>query len=446
MVQIRQAVPDDAKEFLSFLLTLDQETSFMLYEPGERTTGEAELKQKIEKTREHSLLLVAEGGEKIVGFLSASRGNVNRIKHSAYVVVGILNNYRGMGVGGRLFEELDTWAVNHGVSRLELTVMTKNEQAIKLYKKMGYKVEGIKEKSCFVNGEFVDEYYMAKTEFSRENTRKVIKNMVLNHLQVYQRSQHFIWTDKYISKNMLAAHLDLNSDAASRNTTTIKRTIEWIEARIPKGGKILDLGCGPGLYTSLLSKKGYSVTGIDISKSSIAYAQKKAAQENLPIHYFCKDYLNSEIGEGYDAILCIYCDFGALIPSEQEILLKKIYHSLKDGGVFIFDVFKSGLCNNKQEKRDWHYSDGGDFWCGSPHLVLEEEKHFTEHNVWGTRTIIIEENKQPREYITWDHYYSKSDIEILLNKNGLKVISFKDELIAENEFVSNDVMFIEAKK
>lgn len=270
--------------------------------------------------------------------------------------------------------------------------------------------------------------------------------MVFSNLQVYQRSNNFIWTDEYISKNMLTAHLDLDNDAASRNINTIKKTTKWIESKLPKEAKILDLGCGPGLYASLFSKKGYSVTGIDISQRSISYAKKKAIEENLQINYLCEDYINGDIGSGYDAVICIYCDFGALIPCEQEILLEKVYNSLKDGGVFIFDVFQSALCENKKEKRDWYYSDGGNFWSANSHLLLEEVKHFTEQKVWGTRTIIIEENKKPREYITWDHYYSKSTIQELLNKNKFKIISFNTDLIAKNEFTSNDVIFIEAKR
>ena len=267
-----------------------------------------------------------------------------------------------------------------------------------------------------------------------------------NDLQLYQRSKEFIWTDSYISKNMLAAHLDLDNDAASRNINTIYKTIEWIETKIPKNSKVLDLGCGPGLYSSLLWKAGYSITGIDISKSSIAYAQNKAIEENLPISYFCKDYLKEDMGTGYDAVICIYCDFGALIPTEQEILLHKIYTILNDGGVFIFDVFNPGLCDNKKEKKDWHYSMGGDFWSSAPHLLLEEVKHFAEQKVWGTRTVLIEENKKPREYITWDNYYTISEIEKLLNRNKFKLTSTTNNLIAENTFASKEVIFVEAIK
>lgn len=271
--------------------------------------------------------------------------------------------------------------------------------------------------------------------------------MIINDdLQVYQRSNDSIWTDNYISKNMLKAHLDINNDGASRNINTIRKTIKWIKSKIPKNSSILDLGCGPGLYSLLLSKEGYTVTGIDISERSISYARQKAQEDNLQIDYFCRDYINDDIGIGYDAVICIYCDFGALIPDEQGILLNKIHNGLNKDGVFIFDVFKPDLCKNKEEKRDWYYSDGGDFWCDGPYLKLEEVKHFIEQKAWGTRTIIVEKNRKTREYITWDNYYKKKEIKELLNKNKFEVISVNEELIEKNKFTSNYVMFIEAKK
>jgi SAM-dependent methyltransferase len=270
--------------------------------------------------------------------------------------------------------------------------------------------------------------------------------MIINdNLLLYQRSNHFLWTDNYISKNMLTAHLDLDSDAASRNLETIKKTVKWIKAKIPENGRILDLGCGPGLYTTSLARKGYSVTGIDISQNSISYARKRAVEEGLRIDFFCKDYLQEDIGTGYDVVIFIYCDFGALIPSEQKVILNKIYNSLNENGVFIFDVFQSGLCKTKKEKRDWHYMDGGDFWSEKPHLLLEEVKHFSKQKAWGTRTVIIE-NKETIEYITWDNYYTINMITKFLKENNFQVISFKDNLIAKNEFTSNDVLFIEASK
>jgi GNAT superfamily N-acetyltransferase len=70
-----------------------------------------------------SFMYIVEDNEKLVGFLSAKREHINRIKHSAYIVIGITKSYTGKGIGRRLFNELDNWATDNGVTRLELTVM-----------------------------------------------------------------------------------------------------------------------------------------------------------------------------------------------------------------------------------------------------------------------------------------------------------------------------------
>lgn len=90
---IRKVKLEDAEELLNMLKQLDSETKYMMYEPGERKTSIEEMKATIEQINaSNSLMLVAEEEKKIVGFLSAERGFANRIKHSAYIVVGILKS------------------------------------------------------------------------------------------------------------------------------------------------------------------------------------------------------------------------------------------------------------------------------------------------------------------------------------------------------------------
>jgi len=160
---IRRIEAEDTEAFLSMLKQLDSETKNMMYEPRERKTSVDEMKSNILNiTASNSLLLVAQDDGRIVGFLSAERGFAKRIKHSAYVVVGVLKDYQGKGVGTKLLQELIDWAKSNNITRLELTVMVNNESAINLYKKMGFKIEGLKEKSLIVDGKYVDEYYMAR--------------------------------------------------------------------------------------------------------------------------------------------------------------------------------------------------------------------------------------------------------------------------------------------
>ncbi len=61
-----------------------------------------------------------------------------------------------------LLTELERWARNRHIHRLELTVVADNQRALSLYRKMGFEQEGVKRHSLLIHGQYVDEYYMVK--------------------------------------------------------------------------------------------------------------------------------------------------------------------------------------------------------------------------------------------------------------------------------------------
>lgn len=161
---IRKIQLTDAEDFLNLCKTLDKESKFMMLEPDERkTTIEAQtnyIKNVLEN--DQTIILVCEVDKKIVGYISATRGGFKRIRHSAYIVIGILQQYIGKGIGTKLFTELENWCISNNIHRLELTVMSHNHSGVALYKKMGFEIEGTKKHSMLIDGEYLDEYYMAK--------------------------------------------------------------------------------------------------------------------------------------------------------------------------------------------------------------------------------------------------------------------------------------------
>ena len=161
---IRQITVNDAERFLNLSKALDQETTFMLLEPDERTTTVEQQQKHIETIldSDNQTMLVAEIDGQLIGFLGVFGMNVRRKKHSVYLVIGILQAYTGQGVGTKLFSELEKWAKEHDITRLELTVMVHNARAIALYKKLGFVIEGTKKHSLIIDGSYIDEYYMAK--------------------------------------------------------------------------------------------------------------------------------------------------------------------------------------------------------------------------------------------------------------------------------------------
>lgn len=163
-MHIRPIRESDGEKFLRLGKLLDQETQFMMLEPGERTLSIEEQAQRIRSVLSHDneMIFVAENEDRLVGFLGAYGGGFHRNRHSAHIVIGILQDHVGQGIGRQLFEALEQWASRQQLHRLELTVMCHNERAIRLYRKMGFQTEGVKRDSLWINGKYVDEYYMAR--------------------------------------------------------------------------------------------------------------------------------------------------------------------------------------------------------------------------------------------------------------------------------------------
>ena len=265
-------------------------------------------------------------------------------------------------------------------------------------------------------------------------------------MQLYERSQNSIWTDRHIAAQLLEAHLDPETDAASRSPAAITRAANWIRERASSARSLLDLGCGPGLYAELFAQAGLRVTGVDISQTSIDYARRSCAAKQLSIDYICANYLELELAQHFDLIICIYCDFGALTASEQSAFLRVVDKHLADGGSFIFDVFGEEICTQKREGKTWNWEPHGGFWSKEPHYLLEEMVHFAEHAVWGRTFVVIERMQPAKEYIFWDHYYDEEALARQLNGCGFDVVATERGLVAKNSFASDDVIFVQAQK
>ncbi len=100
------------------------------------------------------------------------------------------------------------------------------------------------------------------------NIKKLINTV--QKPKIYTPGTALMWVDEYISTQLLATHLSQEVELASRKETTISSTIEWILNKVVGDRlNILDLGCGPGLYTEKLAERGHLVTGMDFSSNSI---------------------------------------------------------------------------------------------------------------------------------------------------------------------------------
>jgi SAM-dependent methyltransferase len=241
---------------------------------------------------------------------------------------------------------------------------------------------------------------------------------------LYQRSTEPFWDDEHISKGMLEAHLNPNWDAASRKHAFIDRSAKWLSGIMPTNSHVLDLGCGPGLYTKRLSDMRYTVTGIDFSKRSIEYAKSQDSKTE----YIYKNYLELDYTGVFDVVLLIYGDFAALTPDERRMLIPKVYKALKPGGLFVLDVFTDKkFAKSKSNKTSWKFCENGGFWSSEPHICLEATYLYENDTVAADHYIIIT-NDEMKEYLTWDTAYTLQKLTDEVSPFGFRVKSVHDDV------------------
>jgi len=164
-MQLIIPTPQDAQRYWNLLNHLDHETTFMLYEPGERSPNLTFIESMLTGAQEkpdYTFICCAEHENELVGFISASRDMRRRTSHCAYIVCGVREKFRRQGLGTRFFHLLDIWAKQNNVHRLELTVIAQNIPAINLYLKSGFTIEGTARHAFRLGGRYIDEYHMSK--------------------------------------------------------------------------------------------------------------------------------------------------------------------------------------------------------------------------------------------------------------------------------------------
>lgn len=162
-MQIRPIEIADAEKFLKLINATDEETSFLLYEKGERkTTIEEQTKIISEGIEKGVLTYVLIDKERLVGFVFGNVFTVRRRKHCMYLAIAILQAYTGKGWGEKLMNTIIESALKKGISRFELEVSVNNKKAISLYQKLDFEIEGRRKNSYLIDGVLEDDFLMAK--------------------------------------------------------------------------------------------------------------------------------------------------------------------------------------------------------------------------------------------------------------------------------------------
>jgi SAM-dependent methyltransferase len=232
-----------------------------------------------------------------------------------------------------------------------------------------------------------------------------------------------LWTDEHISVQMLNFHLDPGLVAASRPAATIARSIDWMRKRfdLGSGKRIIDFGCGPGLYTTSFAQLGASVTGIDFSARSLAHARSTAAASGLSIDYVEADYRQYHVTGTADLVTLIYCDFCALPPTDRHSLLCTFRDLLAAGGHLVLDVASTSAFAARQETVLFceRLLDG--FWAAGPYYGLMRTFLYDDEFI-GLDRYTIWQPDQRWEVYNWMQYFTPDSLAAEFAAAGLRLV------------------------
>ena len=255
-------------------------------------------------------------------------------------------------------------------------------------------------------------------------------------LEPWSEGRTIPWDDPAFSARMLREHLSQAHDAASRRSSVIEEHVAFIEGEVlaKSQARVLDLGCGPGLYCLRLAEHGHDCTGVDFGPASIEYARAEASKRGLSCRFELGDIRSVRFDGQFDLVMLLYGELNLFQPADTDALLQSYRDALAPDGRLLLEVHGYELTKSIGSRAPrWSVVQSGLF-SDRPHLRcdqafwLEESQHAA-----GRHWIVDAESGEVSLYGWTQKAYKDVEYEALLARNGLRVVARHPSLTGEQD-------------
>jgi len=233
------------------------------------------------------------------------------------------------------------------------------------------------------------------------------------------------WNDPAFSERMLAEHLSQEHDLASRRSSTIDEHVGWIFATVLGGrpARVLDLGCGPGLYAHRLASLGCEVVGLDFSPASIRHAIEVAGDHKDNCRFVRADVRDADFGGGFDLVMMIFGQLNVFPRDRAMEILAKAHAALAPGGRLLLEVQAAAQIQAGGEAGPSWYSAASGLFFDRPHLVLQENAWNAEARASTTRFMVVDAaTGGVSSYALSNEAYTEDELESALHRAGFSEV------------------------
>jgi len=186
------------------------------------------------------------------------------------------------------------------------------------------------------------------------------------------------------------------------------------EANYDKKIKILDIGCGTGRHSIEMTRRGYDITGIDLSESMLGRAREKAAEQGIKVNFIRHDARNLPFNQEFDLAIML-CEGAFPLMETDEMnyqILESAARALKDYGKLIFTTLNGlfPLFHSVREFIGKNTMEGDASYEGNSFDLMT----FRDRNI----TVFTDDDGHEKKLDCSERYYVPSEITWLLKSLG----------------------------
>ncbi len=190
------------------------------------------------------------------------------------------------------------------------------------------------------------------------------------------------WYEEFFGEDYMRFHLRGGEWLEERTAPQCDFVVSALE--LQPGARVLDLCCGQGRHAVELAKRGFRVTGFDLSGYLLGLARERATGAGVEVEFVQGDMRKLPWENQFDAVVLLFTAFGYLETDEEdERALQAIRAALRPGGLLLIDH------HNRERTSSWLGNGRKDWWEGDGHIVLDQEEwDALTSRITMTRTII----------------------------------------------------------
>ncbi len=185
--------------------------------------------------------------------------------------------------------------------------------------------------------------------------------------------------------------------------------------KLAPGSAVLDLGCGIGRHAKELARRGFKVTGVDITRKYLDKARKEASREGLAIEYIQADMREFKMKNKFDALINL-CTSGLSYfenIEEDRQVIRNACESLKPGGIFVTHTHGKEILARIFQARDWREKDGA-------YLLLQ--RTIKQNWSWMENDYILIKDGQIYRHLISHRMYSASELGAMIKDCGFSEV------------------------